>query len=138
MATTSAPSRHLMQLRCLLGMAALFVVFSACSGAKPSGTPEAAPREAATTAVSGAAPIALPPLTLDARPEGRIIDAHAHLGDASLAPVIQSLMEENGIDYLFNLSGGSPRRGMANALALEKATGGRVLHELPEVVRLVE
>lgn len=128
MATTSAPIQHLMQLRRLLGMAALLVLFSACSGAKPSGTPDAAPREAASMAGSGAAPIALPPLALEARPEGRIIDAHAHLGDASLAPVILSVMEENGIDYLFNLSGGSPRRGMANALALEKATGGRVLH----------
>ncbi len=128
MATTSAPSQHPMQLRRLLGMAALFVLLTACSGAQPAGTPAAAPSEPATTAGSGAASIALPPLTLDARPEGRIIDAHVHLGDAALAPVIQSVMEENGIDYLFNLSGGSPRRGMANALALEKATGGRVLN----------
>lgn len=128
MATTSAPSQHPMQLLRLLGMAALFVLLTACSGAQPSGAPAAAPSEQAATAGSGAAPVVLPPTTLEARPEGRLIDAHVHLGDASLAPVIQSVMEENDLDYLFNLSGGSPRRGMANALALEKATGGRVLN----------
>lgn len=124
----SAPTARWMQLR--RALVALALVFAATGCNHDSG----APRPAATTAKatgtsgSGAAPIVLPPLTLKARPEGRIIDAHAHLGDASLAPVIQSVMEENGIDYFFNLSGGSPRRGMANALALEKATGGRVLN----------
>jgi len=127
MATTSAPSQHPMQLLRLLGMAALFVLLAACSGAQPSGAPSAAPGEQVAMAGSGVAPVALPPATLEARPEGRLIDAHAHIGGPELATTATAVMDENGIDYLFNLSGGSPRRGMAKALALEKATGGRVL-----------
>jgi predicted TIM-barrel fold metal-dependent hydrolase len=116
-----------MQLRRLLGMAALFALLAACSGAQPSGTPSAAPGEQIAMAGSGLAPVALPPATLEARPEGRLIDAHAHIGGPELATTATAVMDENGIDYLFNLSGGSPRRGMAKAIALEKATGGRVL-----------
>lgn len=128
MVSFSAPTARWMQLRQLLLALVMMLAATGCQRDGGQTGPSAAASAPAPASGSGTTPIVLPPLTLEARPEGRIIDAHAHLGDAALAPVIQGVMDENGIDYLFNLSGGSPRRGMANALALEKATGGRVLN----------
>lgn len=68
----------------------------------------------------------LPPIT--ARPAGRIIDAHAHLSGWEVWPDVESVLDENGIDYIFNLSGGSPRRGQSLAMLLAEASGGRVLN----------
>lgn len=117
----------MMQLRGLCLAATLLVAAAGCQRSEQAGAAEA-PAAGNGSGGQAVAPLKLPPAALDARPEGRLIDAHAHIGDASLAATVTSVMEENGIDYLFNLSGGSPRRGMANALALEKATGGRVLN----------
>lgn len=126
MRSSSAPVGLWMQLRLLLAAAWLVALLPGCEAKKPA---DATPPVAEGSAVIGTAkPLVLPSLTLDTRPEGRIIDAHAHIGDAALAPIVTSVLDENGIDYIFNLSGGSPRRGMANAMAVERATGGRVLN----------
>lgn len=75
--------------------------------------------DAATTPV-------FPPI--DARPEGRLIDAHAHLAGYRVWPEVQSVLDEVGIDYILNLSGGSPRRGQTLAMMLAEDSGGRVLN----------
>lgn len=126
MVQPSASYRRAMQLGSQWLVAATLAL-TGCGrpGDDGAGSPSA---PAPGSGVQAAREVVLPPLTLDARPEGRIIDAHSHIGESSLAPTVTAVMEENGIDYFFNLSGGSPRRGMANALALEKATGGRVMN----------
>ena len=65
-----------------------------------------------------------PPLT--ARPEGRIIDAHSHLMGYEVWPEVERVLDENHIDFIFNLSGGSPRRGQSLAMMLARDSGGRV------------
>jgi predicted TIM-barrel fold metal-dependent hydrolase len=105
-------------------MAALLL--AACAAKAPT-----ADRPTDDGSGSGAAvapPVRLPPATLQERPAGRWIDAHAHLGGPDVAPVVGSVLDENAVDYIFNLSGGSPRRGQGAAMALSAANGGRVIN----------
>ena len=39
---------------------------------------------------------------------------------------VEQVMDDNGIDFMFNLSGGSPRRGQTLAMMLARDSGGRV------------
>jgi predicted TIM-barrel fold metal-dependent hydrolase len=59
-----------------------------------------------------------------------IIDAHSHLfGPPDEAwPMIDPVMASQQIAYFFNLSGGSPRRGMTLASALAAQSGHRILN----------
>ncbi len=68
----------------------------------------------------------LPPI--EARPAGRIIDAHTHLSGWEIWPEVQSVMDENNLDFVFNLSGGSPRGGQTLAMMLAEDSGGRVVN----------
>ncbi len=53
----------------------------------------------------------------------RIIDVHTHL--SALVPKrIQQVMRDNRIEWMVNLSGGSPGRGMAESKALADSVGG--------------
>lgn len=65
---------------------------------------------------------------IDARPAGRMIDAHAHLGGFGVWEDVRSVLDEQGIDYIINLSGGSPRRGQTLAMMLAEDSGGRVVN----------
>ena len=65
-----------------------------------------------------------PPITR--RPEGRVIDAHTHLMGYEVWEEVEEVMDDNGIDFMFNLSGGSPRRGQTLAMMLARDSGGRV------------
>ena len=65
---------------------------------------------------------------IDARPAGRLIDAHSHLAGYGGWSTIEPIMEANGIDYYFNLSGGSPRRGSTLAMMLSEDSGGRIVN----------
>lgn len=56
-----------------------------------------------------------------------IIDAHAHLSYGAQA-LIQRTMEQNGIRYMVNLSGGAPGRGLEGAVELAKALDGKILN----------
>lgn len=57
-----------------------------------------------------------------------IIDAHSHLYGAGIWQLVSLVMEAENIAYYFNLSGGSPRRGINNALELAESSGNRVLN----------
>lgn len=65
---------------------------------------------------------------ISARPPGRLIDAHTHLAGVGVWPEVESIMDEAGVDYMLNLSGGSPRRGQTLAMMLAEQSGGRVLN----------
>ncbi|MBN1947566.1 MAG: amidohydrolase family protein [Bradymonadales bacterium] len=58
----------------------------------------------------------------------RLIDAHSHLFGPGIWERVAPVMEAQGIEYIVNLSGGSPRRGMTEALALARDSGGRVIN----------
>lgn len=57
----------------------------------------------------------------------RVVEAHGHLS-LSGVPLILQVMEEHGIEWMVNLSGGSPGRGMQRAVELAKRAGGRVIN----------
>ena len=65
-----------------------------------------------------------PPIA--SRPPGRIIDAHAHLMGYEVWADVERVLDQNNIDFIFNLSGGSPRRGQSLAMMLARDSGGRV------------
>lgn len=99
----------------------------------PAPTGSGADRPATTDrAGSGEAPSGEPSPSvfapIDSRPPGRLIDAHAHLAGYGVWSDVESVLDEVGIDYIFNLSGGSPRRGQTLAMMLAEASGGRVLN----------
>lgn len=56
-----------------------------------------------------------------------IIDAHAHLSYFG-AGRLARIMDDNGIRLMVNLSGGSPGRGMEQAVALAQLMEGRVVN----------
>ena len=62
------------------------------------------------------------------RPAGARIDAHSHLIGVGAWPVIEATLDAQNIDYIFNLSGGSPRRGMSDAMQLAQLSGGRIIN----------
>ncbi|MBU1896132.1 amidohydrolase family protein [Patescibacteria group bacterium] len=57
-----------------------------------------------------------------------IIDAHSHLYGAGIWELVRLVMEAENIATYFNLSGGSPRNGMNNALELAESSDNRVLN----------
>ena len=59
------------------------------------------------------------------RPGDALIDAHSHLIGTEAWPAIEATLDEQNIAYILNLSGGSPRRGMTEALALSELSDGR-------------
>lgn len=79
------------------------------------------PDEGTTWGATGA-----PHPRITERPEGRIIDAHAHLMGYGVWEEVELVLDENNIDFIFNLSGGSPRRGQSLAMMLARDSGGRV------------
>ncbi|NUN13036.1 MAG: amidohydrolase family protein [Myxococcales bacterium] len=56
-----------------------------------------------------------------------VIEAHAHLSYGA-APAIARVMETNGIRWMVNLSGGSPGRGMEQAVRLAEQMPGKVVN----------
>ncbi len=84
--------------------------------------------EGLSPAGSTAQPFAPPHAPADERPRGRHIDAHAHAGGLEVWTDIEPILDESGIDYLFNLSGGSPRRGQTLAMMLSADAQGRVVN----------
>ncbi|MSP15525.1 MAG: amidohydrolase [Myxococcales bacterium] len=64
----------------------------------------------------------------DAAPPARArrIDVHTHFGPAA-APRMIALMDARGIDTVWNLSGGSPGRGLEQQLAAAGAYPGRIV-----------
>ena len=56
----------------------------------------------------------------------RVIEGHAHLS-LSGWPLIQRVMEENNLDAMINLSGGSSSRSMAQARELSRLSGGKII-----------
>lgn len=57
----------------------------------------------------------------------RVVDVHGHLS-VSGAALIERVMNENGIEWMVNLSGGSPGRGMRYAIALANQLPGRIVN----------
>ena len=64
------------------------------------------------------------------RPGDALIDAHSHLIGTEAWPAIEATLDEQNIAYILNLSGGSPRRGMTEALALSELSDGRILNAM--------
>lgn len=65
----------------------------------------------------------------EARPQQKrkVVEAHAHLNLSGIR-LIEKVMEENGIEWMVNLSGGSPGRGLESAVQLAELTKGRVVN----------
>ena len=66
----------------------------------------------------------------DAEAEGterRVVEAHGHL-NLSGVPLIRKVMKDHGIEWIVNLSGGSPGRGMQRAVELSRRLNGRVVN----------
>jgi predicted TIM-barrel fold metal-dependent hydrolase len=103
----------------LLLVAATLLASSACNR-------DGRAQDAGLTSAYAFALPELPPDGVDRQ----LIDAHTHLFGVGVWPDIEALMQQNGLDYLVNLSGGSPRRGMGQALEIAEASGGRVLNAM--------
>lgn len=93
------------------------MILLAVAACKPAGgSPEAEPAAA----------------DLPAAPAGwhrpKLIDAHAHLSPFAI-PVIRRIMDENGVEYVVNLSGGNHADGdIEYSLKLAKVMEGRVVN----------
>ena len=72
----------------------------------------------------------LPPPPSATAPDGRrrVIDVHTHLFDPVVWPHIDAVMASQGLDYLVNLSGGSPRRGLTESLLMSAMSENRILN----------
>jgi hypothetical protein len=84
--------------------------------------PGGAPEGSGVGAIPGAGP----------GPTGgrRVIDAHAHLFGDGAWPLVREVLDTHGIEYIVNLSGGSPHSRMRPAYQLAIDSGGRVLNAM--------